>query len=122
MTPATIIIDTPAKRDRAVKWLERIPVDEVMELSLRPYKPTRSQQQNARYWLILEKVSDATGHDKEELHEFFKQKFLGMQETEIAGQAVLHQRSSARLKVKDFLEYSEKVEQFAIDQLGVWIE
>lgn len=122
MTPATIIIDTPAKRDRAVKWLARVPVDEVMELSLRPYKPTRSQAQNARYFLIIEKIAEATGNDKLDVHEACKQMFLGTQETELAGQTVSHGRSSARLKVKEFAEYVERVEAWAVETLGVWIE
>ena len=112
MTPQTILLDSPAKRDRAVQWLAKIPLDEILQLTIGPYKPTRSQQQNARYWLILTRCEEATGHSKDELHEFFKQKFLGMQETQVGGETVLHQRSSARLKVKDF----------AIEHLGVWLE
>jgi hypothetical protein len=122
MQAQVIIIDSHEKRDKAAKWLARIPVDEVLELSLRPYKPTRSEQQNRRYWLILSKISDATGHDKDELHYFFKQKFLGMQETEVAGETLAHQRPSSNLKVKEFAEYSERVEQFMVDKLGLWIE
>lgn len=122
MNTQAIILDSPAKRDKVVKWLSQIPVEECLELTLRPYKPTRSQEQNRRYFLILEKIAEHTGHGKDELHDFFKAKFLGMQETEVAGETVTHQRSSAKLKVKDFLEYSEKVEMFAITELGIWLE
>ena len=122
MTPQTIIIDTPSKRDRAVKWLAHIPVDEVMELSLRPYKPTRSQIQNARYWAIVTKISEHTGHDKDELHEMLKMRFLGTQTSELEGETITHQRSSARLKVKEFAEYMERCEAWMVETLGVWLE
>lgn len=122
MTPVTIIIDGPPKRDRAAQWLAKIPVDEVIELSLKPYKPTRSQQQNSRYWLIITKISDHTGHDKNELHEMFKNRFLGMQTTEIAGETITHQRSSAKLKVAEFQEYMERVEAWMVETLGIWLE
>ena len=118
----TIIIDSPAKRDRVVAWLGKVPIDEVHELSLRPYKQTRSQQQNARYWLLLTKIAEHTGHDKDELHEMFKAKFLGAGERELAGETVTFIKSSAKLKVKEFVEYSEKVEHWAIEHLGVWLE
>lgn len=122
MTPTTILIDTTAKRDRAVKWLSQIPVDEVLELTLKPYKLTRSQEQNARYWLIISKIAEHTGHDRSELHEMFKARFLGMASTEIAGETIKHQRSSARLKVNEFSEYMEQVESWTIQTLGIWLE
>lgn len=122
MTPTTIIIDSEAKRDRAAKWLSRIPCDEVMELALRPYKPTRSDRQNRRYWKLLELVAQHTGQDKDEIHEAFKAKFLGNQETTIGGETITHQRSSARLMVKDFAEYMERCEQWIVETLGVWLE
>jgi hypothetical protein len=122
VTPVTIIIDSPARRDRAVAWLGKIPCDEVLELALRPYKPTRSEKQNARYWLLLTKISEHTGHDKDELHEMMKARFLGSFEKEIAGEKITAIKSSARLKVKEFLEYSERVEHWAVETLGVWLE
>ena len=122
MAPQTILIDTPAKRDRAAKWLSQIPVDEVMELELRPYKQTRSEIQNKRYWKILSLIAEHTGHDKDELHEMFKARFLGSQETEIAGEKIIHQRSSARLTVKDFATFMEQVESWMVSTLGIWLE
>ncbi len=122
MTPQTFLIDSPEKRDLAVQWLSRIPIEDVIEVSVRPYKPTRSQLQNRRYWLILQKIKEVTGHETDELHEIFKSKFLGVQTSEIAGREVTHQRSSARLKTSEFAEYMERVESWAIEHLGVWLE
>ena len=122
MTPQTIIIDTPVKRDRAVKWLSSIPIDEVLELTLKPYTPTRSEVQNRRYWLILTKIAEHTGHDKDELHEMLKARFLGTQTSDLAGEPITHQRSSAKLKVKEFAEYMEQVESWMVTTLGIWLE
>lgn len=122
MTPQSILIDSPAKRDRAAKWLAQIPVEEILELTLRPYRPTRGEQQNKRYWAIVQKVAEHTGHDKDELHEMFKARFLGMTRTEVAGEIVPHQRSSAKLNVKEFAEYMEQCEAWMIATLGIWLE
>jgi len=118
----TILIDTPVKRDRALQWLAKIPVDEVMELSLKPYKPTRSHAQNRRYWLVIGKIAEHTGHDKDELHEAFKVRFLGVREIEVAGEQMKAPQSSARLKVKQFAEYAEQVEAWMVSTLGIWLE
>jgi len=122
MTPVTIILDNEQKRDRASAWLAKIPVDEVMELSLKAYKPTRSQEQNRRYWLIVGKVSDHTGHDPADLHEMFKAKFLGAEEKELNGEKITTVKSSAKLKVGEFRDYMERVEAWAVETLGVWLE
>jgi hypothetical protein len=122
LTPVTIVIDSPAKRDRASTWLSKIPVDEVMELTLRPYKPTRSQEQNKRYFKILELISQKTGHDRDELHDLFKNRFLGTTEIELNGEKHTVLRSSRKLKVGEFKDFSDRVEAWAVETLGVWLE
>jgi len=122
MTPQTFFIDTPQKRDRAVKWLAQIPLDGTIELSVKPYRPTRSQLQNRRYWLILQKIKEVSGHETDELHEIFKSKFLGVQTSDLSGETITHQRSSTRLTTAEFAQYMERVEEFAISNLGVWLE
>lgn len=122
MTPQVILIDSDAKRDRAVKWLSRIPVDEVLELTLKPYSPTRSELANRRYFAIVQKIAEHTGHDKDELHSALKARFLGVSTVVLDGKTVEVPRSSSKLKVKEFAAFSEQVEAWAIEHLGVWLE
>jgi hypothetical protein len=122
MTPVTILVDSPAKRDKVVAWLAKVPVDDVLELSLRPYKPTRSQEQNKRYFKILELISQKTGHDRDELHDLFKNRFLGTVEIELNGEKHTVLRSSRKLKVGEFKDFSDRVEAWAVETLGVWLE
>jgi hypothetical protein len=122
LTPTTILIDSTAKRDRAAQWLGRIPVDEAMELSLRPYKPTRSQEQNKRYFKLLELISQKTGHDRDELHDLFKNRFLGTVEIELNGEKHTVLRSSRKLKVAEFNDFMTRAEQWAVEHLGIWLE
>jgi hypothetical protein len=122
MTPITIIIDGPQKRERAVQWLSRIPVDEVMELTLRAYKPTRSERQNKRYWLLIQKIAEHTGHDAADIHELMKFKHLGTEEKELGGEKITTVKSSAKLRVNEFKDYSDRVEAWAVSTLGVWLE
>jgi hypothetical protein len=122
MTPITIIIDGPLKRERAVQWLSRIPVDEVMELTLKAYKPTRSERQSRRYWALISKIADHTGHDAADLHEMLKVRFLGTEILELNGEKITTVKSSAKLKVNEFRDYSDRVEAFAAETFGIWME
>lgn len=122
MTPQTILIDTPTKRDRAVAWLSKIPVDETLELTLKPYAPTRSEVANRRYWKIVQTIAEHTGHDKDELHCALKARFLGVATVELDGKTVEVPKSSAKLKSKEFAAYAEQCEQWMVETLGIWLE
>lgn len=122
MRETTILIDTPPKMKRAIDWLNKIPVDEVMELRLRPYKPTRSQQANRRYFKIISLIAEHTGHDKDELHEALKMKFLGRTGLELEGYLYEVPVSSAKLTTKQFAEYMEQCEAWMVTTLGIWLE
>ena len=122
MTPTTILIDTPAKRDRAVKWLAQIPVDEALELTLRPYKPTRSLQQNARLHKLFGIVADATGNSIEAVKIGYKAKFLVGEPTEFRGQKLMVYPRTSKMNTKELAQFMDQVESDAIAEFGVWLE
>lgn len=47
-----------------------------LEVVIRPYKASRSQQQNALYWKWLTIIADEIGDTKDALHEQMKRRFL----------------------------------------------
>ncbi len=112
------------KGDR-VKWAEMLasaPDGEYL-LSLEPLTTKRrSVAQNARYWLMLTTLERHTGSNKEDLHEYFKQRFLsagfvlrdadGMPED-----AALVPKSTRRLTTEEFAHYVDKVEQLGCELL-----
>mgnify|MGYP002070516876 FL=1 len=66
-------------------------------------------------------AADETGHSVDELHELCKAKFLprvvvkvGKEEREVCG-------ASHKLNKKDFRDFSERVEAFYIEKLGVFL-
>jgi hypothetical protein len=122
MTPHTIYIDSEQRRARAVAILSRLPLDKPLEVRIGPYESSRSAQQNRRYWRLMGLLATTTGHDKDELHEWCKEKFLGTRVVEIAGERRQVAPSTRRLKVKEFAVYMEQVESWAIETLGVWLE
>lgn len=93
--------------------LANFTVKEKMELIVRPFKSTRSQAQNRLYWKWMKFLADETGHDKDEMHEFFKHKFLGAEYKTIFGHETIVANSSAKLKVAEFADYLTRIEVFA---------
>lgn len=95
---------------RLRSWLERNP-NKVLKLT--PVKEYRSGQQNNYYWLYLDIISNETGNDPIELHEFFKRKLLPRKKVSIKGKKKDHEfereTSTTELSKIDFGEYLDKI-------------
>lgn len=73
---------------------------------------TRSLAQNSYYrGVVLQMIEDYTGHDKKELHYYFKHTYID------GGQFP----SSAELNKMDFSDYVNKIKDFAAVELGLYI-
>ena len=81
----------------------------------------RSNPANARYWLLLHLISDnlkpeGEAHTAEVWHQYFKQRYLGMDEVRLPNKKVIQTpKSSAELDTQEFAEYMAKVEQWGIE-------
>ena len=73
---------------------------------------TRSTQQNSYYWgVVLQLIEEYTWTEKEELHYYFKRKFIDWDEFP----------SSKELNKNEFSEYVEKIKDFASMELWIYI-
>lgn len=86
--------------------------------SCKVYIRSRTIDQNARYWAILNYISKETWNDSDYLHSLMKKKYLSKRkQVKIYGKKlwVFDIKSTTKLNTKQFSEYNEKVEQFFRD-------
>ena len=74
----------------------------------------RTLSQNAFYWFYIGLVAEDTGNDSDDLHEYFKRKFLKMQIGRIKSRSgkvyeVEKYPSTTKLKKHEFSEYLDKI-------------
>ena len=75
----------------------------------------RSNPQNKWYrGVVLEMISEETGHDPDDLHELFKYKFNS---SEVMGKRV--GKTTVNLTVKEFTEYVENIRRWAAEFLSM---
>lgn len=79
----------------------------------------RSSQANRYYWgVVLAAISEHTGYEQDELHEYFKKRFnpvfvsLGDGEEIVGG-------STSRMDTSTFHDYVERIRRFALTELNV---
>ena len=70
---------------------------------------TRSTQQNRFYWLYLGLIENDTGNNADDLHEYFKRKFLPPRFVKIMGNEIKLPASTTRLDKIQFTDYLEKI-------------
>jgi hypothetical protein len=124
MQERRFLLDTPAHRDNAARYVGRIPVEDgIVELVVRPYVARRSVTANARLWALHAKAAEVTGHSAEEMHEFALMRHFGTREIQVAGitRTVPLKRSSG-LDRREFGAFMEATEAWYIEAFGAWLE
>jgi hypothetical protein len=81
-----------------------------------PEQKLRTRAQNDLLWAIYTEIADATGFDKDDLHEYFKKRFLGAEVADVWGTKVERVRSSTQLSTVDFSDFVECILACAAEQ------
>lgn len=99
-----VLLQTPGLFTDFVKKSEGKPI----ELTVKVKRLTRSLKQNNYYWLLIGIIKEETGNDDQELHKYFRAKFL--RETIIVfKKEELYVKSTTELDTKEFMEYCENI-------------
>jgi hypothetical protein len=84
----------------------------------------RSDNQNRYIWGVVYKlISDFTGYTCEEVHEYYKEKFLSDKKTiQIGAEEIpINVASTTKLSTKEFEEYCENIRRHAAVELQILI-
>ncbi len=94
-----------------------------LTVSFGKYKSSRSLEQNKLLWkwldIIRMHIADSGGElfTAEELHEFFKAKFLPSRVVEINGEAIRCRATTTKLNTKEMSVYLESIDRHAASAL-----
>ena len=72
-------------------------------------RDTRSSQQNRFYWMYLGLVESETGNNADDLHEYFKRKFLPPRFVKVLGKEIKLPATTTKLGKLDFTNYLDKI-------------
>lgn len=108
-------------RDRMVGLLGALRIDpkKPLQIIVRPFKKKRTLEQNARYWKILEEISNQTGDSAKALHLYCREEFLGKHRYEVMGKVIEEPISTTELNTAQFANYCNQVEAWAASEHGV---
>ena len=112
-------INTPKDKEAVKSVIDKLPESVRYDVTIKRHRERRSLDQNCLYFLWLACIADETGHSKDDLHEYFKQQFLGFEQRAVLNKRVYLNPSTATLNMKQFSEYLDNIQVFANSELGI---
>ena len=115
-----LTLRNPLLRAQAIRAIQSIPANEVMDFTLVPHKSSRSLEQNARYWSLLTEISEQLTpegkvYSPETWHEYMKARYIGKDVVIVDGEPFLIAKTSTKLKVPEFGDYMTQVEAWGTE-------
>ena len=99
--------------DGLVSKLKELDQNVLWSVTVKPYKSTRTLDQNDYYWRLVAELADYFGlKSKDEMHEVLIYKLLS-EEKQIKNLKVMTINSTTKLNVKQMNDYIKKVQDFA---------
>lgn len=117
-----LTIDFTKENDKKKLWDTLKLLNAKYTVELTKFNTKRSLNANKYYWAVLRTIAKDTGNDEDDLHLYFKQRFLEPrkvifketgEEKEVVG-------NSSDLDSLVFFEYVEKVRIMAIQELNIY--
>ncbi len=118
----TVIIRHEEMRARVVQHIASLNIEKPWAITIEPYKKRRSLGQLGLMWAWVETVAkhvhEATGQDKEDIHEFFKQNFLQPRLIEINNETATTW-STKGLTTAEMAIYMDQIYAWVTTELGL---
>ena len=99
----------------AISYIQKLQEGKQYNISISLKREKRSIQQNRLYHLWLNCISSETGNEVEDLHDYFKDRFLS-RKVEIFGDEYNTGTSTTKLNTAEFTVFLDKVQQFAANE------
>lgn len=106
-------------RKAALEYIQKLSLNKKYSIEIKVQREQRSLPQNKLYWLYLACLQDETGEHKDNLHEYFKSKFLGVDERECFGTRFYLPNTTTKLDTLQFKNYLDRIQEFANVELGI---
>jgi hypothetical protein len=109
---------TETDREMVIAQIKRLDLGKTYTVEITEKKSRRTISQNSLYWLWLTCIEHETGTDRDDLHEYFKRKYLTPDRVQIFGQ--YYDRFSTKdLNTTQFKYLLDHIQVFAQAELAI---
>ena len=124
MAKETLIIRNESLRKMVLLTIGALDLAKPWRVTIERETKRRTLSQNALMFMwidrVVKHVHEYTGHDKDEIHEWFKSKFAPVRIVDMHGEAVEY-RSTKNFNTAEMTEYMNKIYAFCTTELGLFL-
>ena len=103
-----------------IEWLANdLPDDTTYAVTVAPHKSSRSLEQNAYMWLLLTVIGDFTGYTKDDLYDYYIEKFAPIKVVDAFGETKPTRITSSRMDVEQMTTFLRQIEAHATTDIGM---
>ena len=106
-------------KDAVRDYIEKLNPEKRYEVNISLRREVRTIPQNRLYWLYVACISDETGNSKDDLHSYFKQTFLRVDDMIIGNASIPQTVSTTKLNTKKMTGYINQIVVFASAECGI---
>jgi hypothetical protein len=114
-----MIIKTQDDKNKALNRISMLVLEKPWQIDIKPYKKNRTLAQNNLMWLWLTCIGNEIGYTENEMYDIMVDKFLPDETIEYGGKQIKKNKSTSRLKVKEFTVFLEHVDRWAVSEMGI---
>ena len=108
------------KSREAVKiYIDKLNPEKRYTVNITLKREIRTVPQNRLYWLYVTCISDETGSSKDDIHSYFKQTFLKVDELVIGNTNIPQTVSTTKLNTKMMADLINQIVVWASSELGI---
>jgi len=109
---------TELDREMVISQIKRLDLKDRYTVDITKRVIRRTISQNSLMWLWLTCIEFETGNDKDDLHDYFKKKYLEPEDSKLFGETFLRW-STRDLTTNMFKYYLDKIQAFASTELSI---
>ena len=118
MTTQLVKKDGKVTLEHSLEYLSSKLTNGIYELSIKRKTEPRTVSQNALMWMWFECISEDTGQDKQDVHDYYCSKYLARHVT-IKDREYLVTGSSSKLKTSQMTKFLNLIQADAATELGI---
>ncbi len=107
------IIQDETRRRNCISEIACMDISSAVEVTIKTYKKNRTNSQNNLMWMWYPPIAEYTGYSEDELHEIFKEEFIGYNVFVRDKKLYIRPKSSTKLDTKAMTIFLNKVEFIA---------
>lgn len=112
-------VKSPSDKQSIISYITNLSESKAYFVEIKQIQKRRTIDQNRLYWLWLKCLQDETGQDRDILHEYFKQKFLGSTVITLFNEKVQIPNTTTKMDTELFKRFLDRVQIFASMELGI---